>query len=414
MMTFLVYLFFSIGLSIPLYACTGRSHPKEAVTDVRELEVITDDFKDALNFSITPNTVFYLSKDIDLKGKVYKIPQGVTIKQVNGCFKNGTLVGNKTKIAAKTALFDHVSIQGTWNVPSISTELFKDLDYTNSLQDLIALSDNNVENTIYIKPGNYILSVKNNNQSCLTIRSNTDIKIDGRLILLPNSFTHYNIICAKGDNIHISGKGTIIGDKDKHTGSEGEWGMGVRFLNARHSTIVGLNILDCWGDCVYIGGSSSDVKVKQCILRNGRRQGISITSGKNIMIEKCNIYDIAGTSPMFAIDVEPNKTGVVDSIFIKNVKAYNCVGGIMCTRSTRSDSSIGYVEVTDCTVSGTTKSGCFRFKGAHTICIKRCKGSGKQISFDNVRNVVTEKNVIAGLKQNQMYKFYKCRNIKNK
>lgn len=397
-----------------MYAYSNRESTNSSILGKSESIITVHEKYDTVIFAIKPNSILFLNKDIDLKGKVYILPKGVTIKQGKGLIKNGTLIGNKTKIESGGAIFDKVSIRGSWNVPTISTDLFKDMNYVNSLQDLIALSDNNVHNNIYIKTGNYNLSVEKENQSCLMLKSNSNLNIDGNLCLVPNRFKHYNIICVTGNNIHISGKGSIIGDKDKHTGTEGEWGMGVRFSKAYHCTLIGLNIKDCWGDCIYIGGKSSDVKIKECTLRNGRRQGISVTSGRNISIEKCNIYDIAGTNPMFAIDVEPNKTNVVDSVFIKNVKTYNCKGGIMCTRSTRSDSSIGYVEIIDCTVRGTTEKNSFKFKGANIICVKRCKGEGKQISFENVRNVIIEKNTVVGLKQNHIYTFYKCRNIRKK
>lgn len=411
MIRYFSYIAILLGLSILFVIC---SVGKNTSNSYSETTIIDSEKKDTISFPIKPNSVFVLNEDIDLGGKVYKLPRGVTIKQTKGVIKNGTLIGYRTEIDAKTALFENVSICGSWNVPVISTDLFKDLNYTNSLKDVIALSNHSVRNDIYIKPGDYIVSVDSENQSCLKLTSNTNIYIEGQITLLPNPYAHYNIIHVIGENICISGTGTIIGDKDMHTGTDGEWGMGVRFSNARNCSLLGLNIKNCWGDCVYIGGNSSFINVKQCTFRNGRRQGISITSGNNISIEECEIYDISGTNPMYAIDIEPNRSNIVDSVFIRKVKTYNCKGGIMCTRSTKSDSSIGYVEITNCVVSGTSEKYSYRFKGVDYVVLKRCQGSGKQISFLHVKNVIVEGNSINNLERNKLYSYSKCNQIKEK
>lgn len=414
MIRFFSFLSILFILNCLLVTC---SFVKRGGSSSREADIVTignSEKKDTIIFSIRQDSVLLLNKDFDLSGKVYKLPQGVTIKQDKGVFKNGTLIGNRTKIEAKSAVFDKVTISGTWNVPFISTDLFRDLDYTNSLVDVIGLTDKIVDNDVYIRQGNYVLSVDRENQSCLKLTSNTNIHIDGQIILLPNSYRHYNVINVTGENIHISGNGSIIGDKDKHSESEGEWGMGIRFSKARKTSLSGLEIKDCWGDCIYIGGNSSYINIKKCVLKNGRRQGISITSGKNISIEECDIYDIAGTNPMYAIDIEPNKSNIVDSVFIKRVKTYNCKGGILCTRSTKSNSSIGYMEVTDCNVVGTYEKYSYMFKGVDSVVLERCKGSSKHISFVHVKNVFVKENSITNLNRNQLYTYSKCRNIKER
>src|SRR5699024_6198447 len=55
-----------------------------------------------------------------------------------------------------------------------------------------------------------------------------------------------------------------------------------------------------------------------------RRNGISVTSGKNIKIENVSIYNIYGTNPMEGIDIEPNKNSVaLTNIELINIKTYN-------------------------------------------------------------------------------------------
>ena len=107
-------------------------------------------------------------------------------------------------------------------------------------------------------------------------------------------------------DITISGNGSIIGDKDAHKGKDGEWGMGIQIMNSKNVTINGLNISNCWGDCIYIGGKSSYISIVNCNLHHARRQGISVTNAYKCKIDNCKIYDIAGTAPEYGIDFEPN------------------------------------------------------------------------------------------------------------
>lgn len=411
LLSFVKLVSLSLGACASFFCCAnGSKTNNHSTTEDKESDTTVVIKRDTVECTLKPNSVYTLKKDVDLEGKVYKLPEGITIKQKKGTFRNGVIIGNNTKIEAKSALFDKVTITGTWNVPEISTDLFKDLSYVNSLKDVMALSDKDIDNTIYIAPGKYNLRVDRNNQSCLTVCSNTKLKIDGDLYLEPNSFKNYNIVDVSGQNAHLSGKGSINGDRDAHTGTEGEWGMGIRITNSTRTSVTGLSVKDCWGDCIYVRGNCTDITIKDCTLRNSRRQGISVISGKNITIEDCCIYDINGTNPMFAIDVEPNKTDVVDSVFIRRVKSFNCVGGIMCTRSTVNPSLIGYVEITDCDVRG-IRSYSYRFKGSNKIVLQRCKGSSGRIEFWDTDNIVVEDNLIDDHGILGMYRFVRCNNI---
>ena len=44
-----------------------------------------------------------------------------------------------------------------------------------------------------------------------------------------------------------------------------------------------------------------------CMISNGRRQGLSITSGDNILVENCQIRKVYGTAPQYEIDIEPTQ-----------------------------------------------------------------------------------------------------------
>lgn len=306
-------------------------------------------------------------QDVDLKGAVCIIPKEKTLFFMKGTIQNGTLIGNNTRIECKKNAFDKVTIQGKWNVPEISTKLFKKLNYENALKDVIALSNPRVKNTIVIEAGEYKVKVSKGAVTCISICDNTDLTINGTIRLLPNNLKNYNILEASGNNINIKGKGTIIGDKHTHTGTEGEWGMGINLKGATKTTVTGLSIKDCWGDCIYVGGDSKNVLIEKCALEHGRRQGISVTKADGVTIRNCTITNVSGTNPQYAIDIEPNKRDSVDNILIMDVIVKDCEGGIKATREeTKVDTKtpwIGNVTIRNCKVE---------CKSKRPISIKRC------------------------------------------
>lgn len=60
------------------------------------------------------NTIYIIQYDYDLEGETITIPAGCTLLFMGGSFKNGTLVGNNTKVfsLAPTSPFDNVTVSG--------------------------------------------------------------------------------------------------------------------------------------------------------------------------------------------------------------------------------------------------------------------------------------------------------------
>ena len=300
------------------------------------------------------NGVIVLNDSIDLKNRICVLQPGIKLLFKGGVIKNGALQGNGTKLESEKPCFDRVNIWGTWDVPTIKSSLFCDLSYDNALKDVVALSDSTVKNKIIIDKGEYYVTAYKNGDVCIPVYSNTELVMNGTIRLTPNEYTNYYIIQAEGNNIIIKGKGAIVGDKHTHTDKKGEWGMGINLDRAHHVTIKGLTVRDCWGDCIYVGGESSDVMIENCLLDNGRRQGISITSADGVTIKNCTITNVGGTAPEYGIDVEPNKDETVDNVSIRNVKVSDCRGGILAWGGAP-NAHIGNLEIRNCTISKTSK-----------------------------------------------------------
>jgi len=331
--------------------------------------------KDTILFPAKANSIYKLRKDIDLNGKVYMMPEGVTIKKNKGVIMNGTLIGNKTKIEVNQPVFDRVTIKGEWNVPKISSSMFRDLNYINSLNDVIALSNSSVNNTIEIETGDYVVSAEWN-KGALQLNSNTELVINGTVSLKANNYTECYIILIKdAHNVTVTGQGALVGDKDEHLGTKGEWGMGIEVDNSQSVLITGISISNCWGDCIYVGGSSRDVKISKCRLSNARRQGISVTSAKEIVIEDCYISDIGGTLPGCGVDIETNKDCIISNVAIKNLIISRCTSGIE-TNGHAKNSKVSGVSIENCQI--TDIKG-----GKHIVCYNTSDTEIKSCSFDN-------------------------------
>ena len=326
---------------------------------------------DTLVFPAKANSIYTIRRNIDLKGKTYIMPVGVTIKIQKGVIMNGTLIGKGTKIEGMQPVFDKVTIKGDWNVPKISTVLFKNLNYDNSLRDVMSLTNKNLSNTVEIKKGIYYIHLSKNEETGIYIHSNTSVVLDGEIRLRPNGFTNYSIVGINGRNSSIKGSGEIIGDKKTHTGKAGEWGMGVEFSASCNASVSGITIRDCWGDCIYVGGESKNITISNCTLDNGRRQGISITSADSVWVKDCIISNVSGTAPQYAIDIEPNANQVVSNVTVRNVRAINCVGGFEVWGKA-SNAKVMNVVFSNCSSSGTTAKYPFLIMTAENVSIENC------------------------------------------
>lgn len=346
MLRLLIVIFIILNLSC------GRSIPKYESFSQNNSE-IPDTISYHLLGIIKGHDIF-VERDVNLKGGVCQLPEGMNLCQKGGIISNGTLIGNGTMITGKGAIFNKVTIKGNWNVPNISTKLFANLDEENSLRQVVALTHPNIQNTITIEEGNYQVKAEKNADVCILLCSNTNFILNGSLHLEPNNFEKSNIIQATGENIRISGKGSINGDKFTHTGKTGEWGMGINFKGAINSSVSGLTIQECWGDCIYVGGNSKDILIEDCTLNHGRRQGISVTKADGVTIKNCKITNVEGTQPQYAIDLEPNSPDSVNHILIDNVVVEDCKGGFMVMCGERKEGAkvpwIGSVEIKNCNI----------------------------------------------------------------
>ena len=375
-----------------VFSCCGSQ------TKTRSLALVNDTIP-FQTLGRVENNKIVIDHDVDLKGCACILPKGITLVVNGGAVKNGTLKGNMTRLEFKGLVFDKVAIMGSWDVPQISTSMFTDLSYDNALKDVLALAHSKVQNTIVIEKGDYYVTAHKNADVCLTVPSNSTLIINGSVRLRPNAFPKCDIVRAKGNDIIISGNGSIVGDKHTHLGTDGEWGMGIRFHGVTNSSVRGLTIKDCWGDCIYVGGNSKNVTIENCWLDHGRRQGISITKADDVVIRNCKISNVSGTKPEYAIDLEPNANDTVNHITIENVETAACEGGVLATIGKRNveKKNIGQVTIRNCKLSALSKYP-IRMNCCERVSIENCTvnvtNEKAAISSSDIFNLVVKGNTI--------------------
>ncbi len=182
-----------------------------------------------------------------------------------------------------------------------------------------------------------------------------------------------------------------------------EWRMTLDFAGCTNIRIEGVTLESSGGDGIYIGATEKQPFCKDVLIRNvtcwnHHRQGISIISAVNLLIENCIMAGTSGTAPQAGIDLEPNR----ENEKLVNVTVRNCTmfgnhgAGILVylkpMRSTSDPLSIlfedchvrsgrdqgigvgaigddgpgGYIEFRNCTVENTRNGGAFVYDKSAT------------------------------------------------
>ena len=172
------------------------------------------------------------------------------------------------------------------------------------------------------------------NVNPLFIRSNSIVNFSPNTIIKANAgYTSQQCLL----NINNVTNVTIYGNNGvtkmlKTEYKSGEWRHCVNIIDSHNISIYDLKAKDSGGDGFYVGGSSysSNISLVNCIADNNRRQGLSIVSVKNLLVQGGEYNNTNGTNPAFGIDIEPNyDTDKIENININNVKTSgNARGGL--------------------------------------------------------------------------------------
>lgn len=208
----------------------------------------------------------------------------------------------------------------------------------------------------------------------LKIQSNSVLYFIGsEFYTKTNSLTTSNTILFKDiNNVKCVGKIKVFGDRNTHTGTSGEWGMGVSiFGDCSYIEIDSIEVYDCWGDGVYISAPDSspsprNININSIYSKNNRRQGISIVACDGLYVNNLYAGYTNGTAPEAGIDFEPNTTHV-KNVTISNIHTeYNNGNGIQFAK-VYTDSSITNISILKARSNNNLKSGVEGYKFKNVV-----------------------------------------------
>ncbi len=300
----------------------------------------TDDIFDKI---VSTNTVYVITFTHDLNNTQLNMPAGCSIIFNGGCLYNGILNGNDTIVKSNfTKCFGAgLTFAGTFIMEEIHANYFVNSTTINELQKINSLLNDSCYNKIVIDEGTYYFQPLHDKTSelqpddLLQLSDNTELIVDGTINVVPNGFTHYHVVTVmNSENVKIHGNGVLFGDSDTHDyttiASTHEWCHGIHVLNeSKNIEVYNIHLQNFPGDGISVDGVDDivynahihDIEIKHC-----GRQGISIESVHDAIIENCNITDIYRTPPMAAIDIEPWTSVRANNIVIRNIHFEDCYG----------------------------------------------------------------------------------------
>ena len=131
-------------------------------------------------------------------------------------------------------------------------------------------------------------------------------------------------------NVTLNGYGATLKMHKSDYAGEGyekaEWRHALSIRSCSNIRVYGLILAESGGDGIYLGVAKSgvtntDIHIKDVICDSNYRQGISVISARNLLIENCILKNTSGTPPAAGIDFEPNHP----SEELANCVMRNCV-----------------------------------------------------------------------------------------
>ncbi|WP_425203579.1 hypothetical protein [Priestia megaterium] len=205
---------------------------------------------------------------------------------------------------------------------------FSETDDTARIKRALSYIETLGGGTLIFPSGSYSVTATSTNQNAISLKSNCSLEGKGNVViqLNANNLTNYSIIDIRSVNNTSVRNIKIIGDRDTHIGTTGEWGMGVNIIESSNVILDKVISEKCWGDGLYLGCltftpsvHNTNIKITNCEFQ-GRRNAVSVIDLQKGVFDKCIFRDTSGVLPKAGVDFEPNSA----SQLIEDVRFINC------------------------------------------------------------------------------------------
>lgn len=238
------------------------------------------------------NTIYKITKDMDLEGSTLIIPVGCTLDFQGGSFKNGTIEGNGTAIQSELRRIfdDNIVLEGMWNVKEAYPEWFGGkgdgvTDNTQAINNCIKYFTNT-----YISAGTYITNQIDDIPSFRTIngcgkksiiQANPKMNLTNSYLLRTKNggsgITFSNFVLLGGANSTESNY-KIGGIYLKSTSNDvnDQWDT--------RNIIQNVEIKYCYAASIYVGTYQRENKISNCFITHTTNVGINCMGTDNMII----------------------------------------------------------------------------------------------------------------------------------
>lgn len=210
----------------------------------------------------------------------------------------------------------------------------------------------------------------------LNLRSGKTLRLEPGVILEaePGAFKdkHDSLISLENvEDVRIIGYGAVLRmHKSAYQGrgyERSQWRHGIRIRGSRRIEVSGIRVEKTGGDGIYIGPTwdkrripCEEIRISDCTCSENLRQGISIVSGRDVLVQNCLLKGSSGAAPQAGLDVEPsNERDLAVDIRIADCQAIDNAGsGFMVNLSRLSDASASSsIRFERCLVQGSVQPG---------------------------------------------------------
>lgn len=247
--------------------------------------------------------------------------------------------------------------------------------------------------TVFVPAGTYLIDATKN----VRLRSFMHFQLDmeARLVAKPNAADRSYVVNAyKVTDVEISG-GQVVGERDQHLGTTGEWGHCVMVRGSKRVTVRDMRMSKGWGDGLSIGAAdgavtvlSEDVVVSNVVCTQNRRQALTIGRCKNVKVYDSEFSYTGGIKPSCGIDIEPDPVG---TSLTYNIRIENCWVHNNASNGIQIYKDVNTVVIKGCVIERNQGYGVLALQGRNAYIVNneikhnRLYGVGLRTNTDNYK-----------------------------